>query len=705
MRPAPTAHALEGLGLPPAAAEDLSSRVQETLKRHTRRTDPAEQVRLWTEFRGLLLGDPRWRWNFEVHREVHGVAYDGRDPEDGPAPDWVPGPPELRDSNLARLIAERRLSSYEELHRWSVEQPEEYWGIALRKLGIVLRKEPSRVLGPASTPERPAWLPGASMNIAESCFRGDSHRVAILSATESSTDLRKTTLGELHRLANRVANGLDDARVARGARVALYMPMTPESVAIYLGAILSGRVVVGIADTSAPEEFAKRAGIAGVDIAFTIDAHVRGGKEHRVYDKVVAADGPRAIVLPAPDGTTRISRPRDTAWDEFLPDGTEHEVVAGNPGDPTNILFSSGTTKDPKAIPWTHLTPIKAAADGYFHQDVHPADVLAWPTSFGWMMGPWLTYASLVNGAAMALYTGDPARREFGEFVSKAGVTILGVVPKLVRSWKAGRTMEGLDWSRVRLFSSTAEPSSPEEMLYLMFLAGYKPVIEYCGGTEIGGAYLTDTIVQPSVPSTFTTPALGIDVAILDEGVPSERGEVFLRPPSIGLSTSLLNYDHSKEYFAGVPRGPRGEVLRRHGDRLERLPGGRYRHLGRVDDVINIGGVKTSAEEIRSVIAHDLVYDAKPAAVDVDRSGRHVLVIYAVPRDPRQLGSTELRDRLRADFQKAIRDRLNPLLAHVEDVVIVPELPQAGPGKTRTMKELERDYLAYRAARKVQDSR
>jgi len=264
--------------------------------------------------------------------------------------------------------------------------------------------------------------------------------------------------------------------------------------------------------------------------------------------------------------------------------------------------------------------------------------------------------------------------------------------------------MEGLDWSRVRLFSSTAEPSSPEEMLYLMFLAGYKPVIEYCGGTEVGGAYLTDTIVQPSVPSTFTTPALGIDVAILDEGVPSERGEVFLRPPSIGLSTSLLNYDHSKEYFVGVPRGPYGEVLRRHGDRLERLPGGLYRHLGRVDDVINIGGVKTSAEEIRSVIANDLVYDAKPAAVDVDGSGRHVLVIYAVPRDPRQIGSAALRDQLRIDFQKAIRDRLNPLLAHVEDVVIVPELPQAGPGKTRTMKELERDYLAYRA-RKVQDSR
>src|SRR6059058_2448112 len=151
------------------------------------------------------------------------------------------------------------------------------------------------------------------------------------------------------------------------------------------------------------------------------------------------------------------------------------DAVPCNPSDPSNILFSSGTTKDPKAIPWTHTTPIKAAADAYLHQDVHPDDVLAWPTSFGWMMGPWLAYASLINRATMALYVGSTTRRPFGIFVSAAGVTMLGVVPKLVRAWRIDGTMDGLDWSRIRRFSSTAEPSTPEDMLYLMYLAGYKP--------------------------------------------------------------------------------------------------------------------------------------------------------------------------------------------------------------------------------------
>ena len=598
-------------------------------------------------------------------------------------------------SNIGRLMAERGLGAYAELHRWSVAHREEFWATLIRTLGIPFRVKPARVLDPTSDPTRPDWLPGAELNIAESCLQAEGGKTAILSASETAPEVRRVTYAELRGLSDRVARGLDALGLSPGDRVALYMPMTPEAVAAYLGTVLSGRVVVGIADASAPPEFEKRARIAGAQAVFTVDAYVRDGKDQHIYEKVVEAGGPRAILLPSDAGRdARASRPDDLPWDDFLGAAGTYEAVACLPGDPTNILFSSGTTKDPKAIPWSHTTPIKAAADAYLHHDVRSSDVLAWPTSFGWMMGPWLTYASLVNCAAMALYVGAPTRREAGEFFEAAGTTILGVVPKLVRSWKEGRTMEGLDWSRIRLFTSTAEPSTPDEMLYLMSLAGYAPVIEYCGGTEVGGGYLTGTVVQPCAPGMFTTPALGMDVVILDDGKPADRGEVFLVPPSIGLSNELLNYNHLDEYYAGLPRGPAGELLRRHGDRIERLPGGFFRHRGRVDDVINIHGVKTSVEEVRSVIAHELVYDAKPVAVDIDGSGQAVLVIYAVPRDLSEVRSTALRARLLRDYREAIRRRLNPLLAHVEDVVLVPELPQAGPGKTRTMREFQEDYLA-----------
>ena len=695
MGPSVTPADLEALGLTRDAAADLSRRVDDAMGRHGRRDDPGAQARLWSELAGLLTADARWRWAFPVHERLYGTAYAVRRAADGPAPAWIPTADGARASNLGRLMEAHGIRSYADLHRWSVEHREAFWEEMTRTLGIAFRDKPVRVLDPSSDVTRPDWFPGARLNIAESCFHADPAKIAIVSASEVSPGLRTVTVADLQRQSARVAHGLDRLGVAPGGRVALYMPMTPESVAIYLGTILAGRTVVGIADTSAPMELDKRLRIADATAVFTIDGYVRDGKEHGIYAKAVRADAPRAVVLPAEGkGAPALARPGDVAWDDFLGDETTYDGVACRPSDPTNILFSSGTTKDPKAIPWSHTTPIKSAADAYLHHDVRESDVIAWPTSFGWMMGPWLTYASLVNRATMALYVGAAQGRGFGEFVERGGVTILGVVPKLVRAWKADRTMEGLDWSRVRLFSSTGEPSTPGEMLYLMFLAGYKPVIEYCGGTEIGGGYITGTVVQPCAPGTFTTPAMGLDLVVLDDGRTADRGEVFLVPPSIGLSAELLNYDHDREYFAGCPPGPRGEVLRRHGDRLERLPGGFVRHDGRMDDMINLGGVKTSAEEIRSVIAHDLVYDAKPVAVDVDGTGQHALVVYAVPRDAGQATSEDLRARLRADYERSIREKLNPLLAHVHDVVLVRELPQAGPGKTRTMAELQREYEA-----------
>lgn len=72
---------------------------------------------------------------------------------------------------------------------------------------------------------------------------------------------------------------------------------------------------------------------------------------------------------------------------------------------------------EPKAIPWTLATPLKAAADGWCHMDIHKGDIVAWPTNLGWMMGPWLVYASLLNGASMALYNGSPLGSGFAKFV------------------------------------------------------------------------------------------------------------------------------------------------------------------------------------------------------------------------------------------------------------------------------------------------
>jgi len=77
--------------------------------------------------------------------------------------------------------------------------------------------------------------------------------------------------------------------------------------------------------------------------------------------------------------------------------------------------------------------------------------------------------------------------------------------------------LQGLNWDHLRCYSSTGEASSPEDYHWLVALAGYKPVIEYCGGTEIGGGFLGGTLVQPQAPSHFSTPTIGCRLALLDD--------------------------------------------------------------------------------------------------------------------------------------------------------------------------------------------
>ncbi len=169
-----------------------------------------------------------------------------------------------------------------------------------------------------------------------------------------------------------------------------------------------------------------------------------------------------------------------------------------------------------------------------------------------------------------------------------------------------------------------------------MSLTEYRaPVIEYCGGTEIGGGHLTGTVVQPASPATFSTPALGLDLVILDEGGQpvgdNAEGEVFLVPPSIGLSQTLLNRDHDAVYYEDCPGGPDDEVLRRHGDQVARLPGGYFRAQGRADDTMNLGGIKVSSLELERVLEHHAaVFEAAAVAVQPEGEGAEKLVLFVV---------------------------------------------------------------------------
>jgi acetyl-CoA synthetase len=584
-------------------------------------------------------------------------------------------------ANLTGAIAERGLAGYDEFYEWSRTNRAEFWGYTADRLRIRMSQPPTAVLGDTGTLEYPDWFSGARLNIAESCFLAPAEAIAV---RQQQDDLfRNVTYGELRRLVNRAANGLRKIGIGAGDRVAIAMPMNLEAVVAYLGIVLTGAVVVSIADSFTPQEIAARLRIGRAGLVVTQDVIHRGRKILPMYDKLIRAGVDRAVVV---DTGARIAlRKDDLPWSEFLALDDEFVAVPRAPGDHMNILFSSGTTGDPKAIPWTHLAPIKAASDGHYHQDIHPGDVVVWPTNLGWMMGPWLIYATFINGAAMALSTEVPTGAGFARFVEEAGVTVLGVVPSLVAAWRASGAAEVCNWSRIRLFSSTGEAANPDDMAYLMDLAGNKPVMDYIGGTEIAGGYMSCTMLQPYVPATFTTPTLGGGIHILDEvGNPAASGELFIEPPCVGLSVELLNRDHHDVYYAGTP--DIGVVVRRHGDHIEKLPDGRFRAHGRVDDAMNLGGIKVGSAEIeRSVMGTPGLVESAAIAVEQEGGGPSRLVMYVVVE-----GEPDISD-LQAAMQERIGRKLNPLFK-ISEIVVIDELPRTASAKTKR-RSLRADYL------------
>ncbi len=587
---------------------------------------------------------------------------------------WIPSPEIIAQSNLKQVMDEVGITDYPAFWRWSVDQKEAFWLKTIHKLCIPFEKKFSTVLDISEGPENPKWFKDARLNIADACFQQNEEAPAILYQT-AGEEIRKISRKELENLVNRIANGLKDSGVVTGDYIAIDMPMNPESVAIYLAGIKAGNPVVTIADSFTPNEIAIRLKITKPKLLFTQDYLHRGGKSLPLFEKVLQADPPKAIVLKSCSLPVTL-RKEDCYFNDFLSEDQHFKSVAQDPDAYINILFSSGTTGEPKAIPWTHCTPIKAASDGFYHHNIRKQDVVCWPTNLGWMMGPWLVFATLINKATIALYDGSPMDPAFGKFIQDAGVTMLGVVPSIVSQWKNSRCMEAFDWSAIRCFSSTGEVSNPQDMEYLMALGKDKPVIEYCGGTEIGGGYVTGTMIQPNIPGTFSSQALGGEFVLLDEhNKLSKQGEVFLIPPILGMSNSLLNRDHFEVYYKDTPAF-QGQLLRRHGDELELLANGYYKAHGRVDDAMNLGGIKVSSVQIEAVInTLDFIKESAAVAVSPPEGGPSELVIYFTEKE----NNLSLAEKQKA-IKNQVRSELNPLFK-VKEALPLEALPRTASGK------------------------
>lgn len=705
---------IEALGISSSIALKLYEDISEIINTHG-----PSSPQTWTLLSKRLL-HPLLPFSF------HQMMYYGCFKDFGPDPPaWSPDPEAAMLTNVGQLLERRGkeflgstykdpISSFSHFQEFSVSNPEVYWKTILDEISVSFSVPPQCILSENTSRESSLanpggqWLPGAYVNPAKTCLTLNCKRtlddVVIRWRDEGNDDMpvSSLTLEELRSEVWLVAYAIIALGLDRGSAIAIDMPMNVESVIIYLAIVLAGHVVVSIADSFAPLEISTRLKISEAKAIFTQDLIIRGDKSIPLYSRVVNAQAPMAIVIPTKGCSFSMNlRDGDISWHDFLEKATdlrgdEFAAVEQPVEAFTNILFSSGTTGEPKAIPWTHVTPFKAAADAWCHMDIRKGDIVAWPTNLGWMMGPWLVYASLLNGASIALYNGSPLVSGFAKFVQDARVTMLGVIPSIVRIWKSANSTLGYDWSAIRCFASTGEASSVDEYLWLMGRAQYKPIIEYCGGTEIGGGFVSGSLLQPQSLAAFSTPAMGCSLFVLgDDGHPIPQnvpgmGELALGPLMFGASSTLLNADHYNVYFKGMPLW-NGKILRRHGDVFERTSRGYYHAHGRADDTMNLGGIKVSSVEIERICnaVDSNVLETAAIGVPPPQGGPEQLVIAVVFKDSDD--STVDLDKLRISFNSAVQKKLNPLF-RISHVVPCSSLPRTATNKV--MRRVLRQQLS-----------
>ncbi|KAL3321347.1 hypothetical protein AABB24_039129 [Solanum stoloniferum] len=677
------------------------------------------QKELWREVTARKLLKPSHP--HPLHQLLYYSVYHNY--HNGPPLYWFPSLNESRYTNLGRIMEihcpklfrasyEDPISSFKEFQRFSVQHPEIYWSIVLKELPIHFLEAPKCILDFSDKSKRGGnWLPGSVLNIAESCVRSSNYSnkqddcVAIVWREEGNDDkeVNCMTLKQLREQVMMVANALDNM-FSKGDAIAIDMPMTVAAVVIYLAIVLAGFVVVSIADSFAAQEIAVRLRVSNAKAIFTQDSIVRGGRRFPLYSRVIEAAPFKAIVIPATGEDVQVQlRNQDLSWKDFLasvshlPRPNYYFPVYQSIESVTNILFSSGTTGDPKAISWTHLSPIRCTADSWAHLDIQSGDVFCYPTNLGWVMGPVLLYSCFLTGATLALYHGSPLDHGFGKFVQDAGVTVLGTVPSLVKTWKSTGCMKGLDWTRIRMFASTGEASNVDDDLWLSSRVYYKPIIECCGGTELSSSYIMGSLLQPQAFGAFSSATMSTGFVILDEDgrpYPDDQacvGEIGLFPTYMGATDRLLNADHEKVYFEGMPTY-KDMQLRRHGDILKRTIGGYLVVNGRADDTMNLGGIKTSSIEIERVCdgADESVLETAAVSAAPPNGGPEQLAIFVVVKEGMNISPDTLKKR----FSRAIQSNLNPLFK-VRWVKIVGMLPRTASNKLlrRVLREQWKQHV------------
>lgn len=626
----------------------------------------------------------------------------------------------MSNESLANLLKEeRRFAPPAELAAHANVAAEAYEQARADRLGFWAEQarrlswgtEPTETLD-WSNPPFAKWFADGKLNVAYNCVdrhveAGNGDRVAFHFEGEPG-DTRTLTYADLQGEVCKAANALTELGVQAGDRVAVYMPMIPETVVAMLACARIGAPHSVVFGGFSADALATRIQDADARVVITADGGYRKGGASALKPAVDEAltrpgtENVRSVLVVRRTGQEDIAwhDDRDVWWHDLVDRQSDrHTAQDFDAEHPLFILYTSGTTGKPKGILHTtggYLTQVAYTHHAVF--DLKPETDVFWCTAdVGWVTGhSYIVYGPLANGATEVLYEGTPDSPHKGrwwEIVQKYGVTLLYTAPTAIRAcMKWGDDIPAkFDLSSLRILGSVGEPINPEAWVwYRHHIGGDRtPVVDTWWQTETGGMMISPLPgVTEAKPGSAQVPLPGISATVVDDEaheVPDGGGGylVLTEPwPSMlrtiwGDDKRFLDTYWSRfqdKYFAG--------------DGAKKDDDGDVWLLGRVDDVMLVSGHNISTTEVESaLVAHPKVAEAAVVGA-TDPQTTQAIVAFVILR-----GSAAEDEGLSEELRQHVAKQLGPI-AKPKQILAVAELPKTRSGKI--MRRLLRDVAENR---------